>query len=392
VEIDPLGHPESCSICSGSEPGLCFGAYLFRHFLLSDGSETRLAIRPCGRCLYHRECCRGVVEHGEWPCPNCERVTKVLVPYFTDSIPPDAESVFRTGTDAFLEAVGANAFSVVARMLLDQALLMETLLRREQKIYGVQRLMRSLFLLLRFAARGEGFVQPPEPEDPAGRLLWSLVASGNPEETLRELVPALVIGLSAQERLEFARRAQILAQWAVRGGPEIDLDLREETISATFGGLDLTGYRRLDPFTLFVPSIRMIDFADVPAVGDAIADQGDTQIICLRSGQPFRWEGTSVLRWTDAIPEAFTCTFVLFLTGPRAGTTWFWNRDPEIRRQLGESESWWAQSLYHDQFGNNDYGYDRGELLVLNEKVLEHLANDLVSARWLDLIKAVRIT
>jgi hypothetical protein len=226
---------------------------------------------------------------------------------------------------------------------------------------------------------------PLELPNPMGRLLCELIKNENPREEFRNLVGIIQRDLEDQERLEFLRRAYVLLKVAFFP--------KDEENRINFSIVNLENEFGIVPPNISLPMFRfdlperMIDLARDWKTGDLSDQGGDVQhVLCLRTGRQFSIRSQMSIEWKTEIPEDIDCTYLLFVTGPRAGSTWFWTRIPKpLLGNLSDIEGF--KSVYCSRLGIENIGYQYEYMLILNEHCMKHCEQSLLTGEWLDNLK-----
>ena len=192
-----------------------------------------------------------------------------------------------------------------------------------------------------------------------------------------------------KELFLFLRRATVLEKLPLSDSAPSFIDWDEElsskSLAQRFFSSDTFPITKnpsiqLDMFSLIKLPHEFLDLAKIP-YNIQIDDMSSEVALCLLTGKLVSMEriGSSLNDLAEHLEEnCFSnATLLLMVRGKKTSALYLAGKQFNMIRTL--------PGIYVDKFGDEDVGFERGELLFLNEERLERYTDMLISGEWTDL-------
>jgi hypothetical protein len=223
---------------------------------------------------------------------------------------------------------------------------------------------------------------------PTEKLLRKLLVNDDPRSEMPKIVHEIGRDLESKERCKFLKMANLLWKLAIGSKKELP---DNQAVRFDRENMELFCWLEIEdckfpPFGLGNLPARMIDLLD-----PSDDDQDKIVFFCLPSLERHTCSA-QVDDWQREVPETFHCGYILFVSGPLAGATWFWSTNPkyvvDIREWIESREGGnrACASIYTNRSTGDDRAYTRGEMLTLNRRLVKQLIDWLLTAKWREFV------
>jgi hypothetical protein len=278
--------------------------------------------------------------------------------------------------EAFLSVIapeqGSEGLASLVRSFAGQIMMTEVRHRSNPTIDTdtIAALLRNYYLAIWHCRRADA--PSVERETALEELIVQTLIADRLFDSLVEEIGATLDG---PDRRAFLRRASLFGQFALQPTDSTPPDL--ETVLSEFPVDDLR------PFGFCKLPQTILGFLEPPFRID-IANNNDFEIaVCLLTGESCvlpreNWRITNTEMLTDYIRKRLSGTFSFFvmITGSRAGTITAADIEFDCLMEL--------KSCYLDEFGEEDKGFRRGNMLALSEQRCSWLVDHMLSGDWTD--------
>ena len=390
-----------CNICKVPHKNdqLCFPClayYTIIPSLIIDSSKPvkQFCLRICPH-LVHNDC----VQIGEgFRCPVDRMIRSCLLPKFDNEfnhLNSEQANIIKNFRKTPIFATRTNnQFEALANALIGTILIDESRLRMNPGCLDARvnyLLYHNLFLLLWHSHHSENLILTSDFKewDPFKLLVSKMIYHDNPINGFFETAKSIATEIkSDKDILLFLRRATIFEVLAINSSnkkipPFVDWDdcLAFKSLSLRFlGSFDGKEEIDLPVFCFMNLPKQFLDFAK-PPYNYNIQNSSAEIALCLLTGKLVSMErkGSSFNDLAEHLQENChsNATLLLLISGKKASALCLAGKQFNSIRTL--------PGIYVDKYGDEDIGFERGELLYLNVERLERYTDMLISGEWTDL-------
>lgn len=387
----------TCNVCSLDEKPdmLCYPVFVYISIFpdivqgkTAEESRIDIGFRLCNH-IVHSSCIQK--DSNFFNCPIDRNKRSSLLPHFRhgfEKLSKEAEVLvmdFFSSLDFIYQ--NRNKFGMIICGVAGTYIINEVRLRSfpdclDNCINSI--LLRNIFLLLWHAYRIMNEEITIDFLNPIKTLLSQLVIADDPEAVFLDNAKNLALTIiDDKERFIFLRQAKLVQVFSLnfQSGSFIDWDevLTLRSLEEEFGikpsGVEI----ELQPYTMYKLPKRFIDLGN-DEYKIAIDDQEKSTALDILTGKIVDMSkqrgGFADLERHLANAVHGSPTFLMYITG-RNSTSCF-------IASYFFSQIVFINSIYVDDFGDEDIGYQRGAIVKLNQDRLERFTDMMLSGEWSD--------
>lgn len=403
--LDDTKDNDICSICRlwNEDEVVAYPVLAFRTFLphfvrnkvngISDPiTETVFTFHVCQH-VFHPRCC----STGYFNCPidRCQR--NAMMPKITKGFAPFVSSEMTTAINSFISSCFQNVdpmilFPMMVKSFAGEIIITE--IRHRMRPDCIDRptfpiLISNLFLNMWHFLKTNKINVTATFTDYTEILVAHLFLHESPVENFPHIVKNLAKDMKPMDRYQFLRRCAIIQHFVLMHKFESYGNFIDWDQHLLFSSL-CQRYKLNPQLDMDLPVYSFIDLPEkflsllLPPFKINILDLTTETAMCLLTGEIVRVNENgdrSIITWLDHLLHycgGGTSAF-LMLTGKQATSVFIGSYEFKAKYK--------AKEIYLDDYGDDDIGFERGEILTLSRDRFDRLNETLLSGDWSNLIQ-----